>query len=180
MKYAYCLFVFLPLAAFAWNDWVPFAVDQHVRVQVPAAPTEVDLTKVADASATERQKVRLWTARDAEGVYQIARFANMDVPPDTAGRRAYYLYVIRGVLQREQGQLLARTTFPTAAGDGVEIKYRGLRRSTSTRRVKYSRSLVIGTVGYAFTFVPSDQQDSLGLAGNAPRRRFFDSITAQP
>jgi len=180
MKYAHCLLAFLPLVAFALNDWVPFAVDQRVRVQVPATPAEVDLAKVAGASASERHNTRLWTARDADGVYQIARFAHMAVRPDTAGRRSYYRDVVDGALQREQGELLARGSFPTVAGDGLEFKYRGRRRSTGTRVVKYSRSLVIGTTGYAFTFIPFDTQDSLGLAGDASRRRFFESIAAQP
>ena len=180
MEYALYLLACWPLAAFAWFDWTPFAVDQRVHMQLPAAPAEVDLATVPGASAAERHNTRLWTARDAEGVYQVARFAHMAVRPDTAGRRAYYRDVVDGALQREHGELLARGSFPTAAGDGLEFKYRARRRGTGTRVVKYSRSLVIGTTGYAFTFLPFDTQDSLGLAGNAARRRFFESITAQP
>jgi hypothetical protein len=168
----------LPLAAFVLADWQSFAVDEHLTVQLPGPPTERDLAKLAP----QLKGVQVWSAQDGTGMYLITRFAQtMDKPlQDTTALRSYYAGVISGQLRREEGHLLSRTFFATAGGSGVEYKYRGRHQGTGKQVIKYGRSLLLGAVGYSFAFVPADRVDSLGLAGNEQRRRFFDSIMVKP
>jgi hypothetical protein len=99
---------------------------------------------------------------------------------DTAGRRDYYAGVVQSVLHDEQGQPITRSYFSTPAGAGLELKYKGRHQVTGKQVIKYIRSLVVDSVGYSLNFIPTDQQDSLGIAGNEQRRRFFNSITVKP
>jgi len=171
----------MPLASVAFADWLPFAVDIHVAVQLPSKPTEIDLAKLMPAAA--RQHTRLWVLRAPEGVYMIMRLraGNERISQhDTAGRRNYYAGVMQAVLHDEQGQLITRSYFATPVGTGLEFKYKERHQSTGKQIVKYIRSLVVDSVGYSLNFIPTDAQDSLGIAGNDQRRRCFNSLVATP
>ena len=149
-------------------------------MQLPAAPTEADMSKFVPGSAAGR--TRLWKLYAPEGLYQVIRLSSKDIiaKHDTAARSSYYAGVLSSVLRNEQGRLLARTPFPTAGGEGVEFKYNAMHRGTGKRVIKYLRYLVVDSVSYSLNFIPADRQDSLGLAGNEQRRRFFDSIAVKP
>jgi hypothetical protein len=54
-----------PLVGFVFADWLPFAVDKHVTVQLPSQPTEVDFAKLAPGK--NFQHTRLWALRAPEG-----------------------------------------------------------------------------------------------------------------
>jgi len=179
MKKRYAL-ALLPLAAFSLLDWQPFAIDQHVAVQLPAPPTELDVAKLAPTLAAEH--TRLWTLRAPEGAYLVTRLPGAGAigKLDTAKRNAYYAGMISSILRNEKGQLLSRTPFPTAGGAGLELKYKGVHQLTGKRIIKYVRTLVLDSIGYSLIFIPTDRLDSLGLAGNEQRRRFFNSITVKP
>ena len=174
------LLLLLPLLPIAADTWQPFAVDQRVSLQLPAPPTEADLTKLIPGGKAGH--TRLWTLQAPEGLYQVLRIPSKGVIAklDTAGRNSYYAGVLSLVLRNEQGRLLARTPFPTAGGGGMEFKYNGVHRGTGKRVVKYSRYLVLDSIGYSLNFIPTDRLDSLGLAGNEQRRHFFNSIVVKP
>jgi hypothetical protein len=99
---------------------------------------------------------------------------------DTAQRQFFYDNVVKGALAEEkQAHLLKRTSFQTAGGSGIEIKYTALDARTGHQRVRYMRSLILDSIGYNLIFRPADLSDSLGLVDHAQRRRFFSSITVK-
>ena len=178
MKKVYLL-ALLPLLAFTLLDWQSFAVDKRLIVQLPAPPSEVNLAKVAPAQAAAH--ARMWALRAPEAIYLVMRLPTGFINKgDTASRSAYYAGVLSAVLQDERGQLVSRTSFPTAGGAGVEIKYKALSQFTGRRAIKYMRVLLADSIGYTLLFQPTDKQDSLGLGGAEQRRRFFSSITVKP
>lgn len=182
MKNPYVVTLLLvPFVSAAFAEWLPFPVDNHVSVQLPSHPTEIDLRKLMPAAAM--QHARLWALRAPEGVYMVMRLRigiGSITQRDTAGRRDYYAGVMQAVLHDEQGQPISRSYFSTPAGAGLELKYKGRHQATGKQVLKYIRSLVVDSVGYSLNFIPTDQQDSLGLAGNEQRRRFFNSLVATP
>lgn len=171
------LLPFLPIAA---DTWQSFAVDTRVTVQLPAPPTEADMAKLVPGGKAGR--TRLWMLQAPEGLYQVLRIPSKGTiaKQDTAARSSYYAGVLSSVLRNEQGRLLARTPFPTTGGVGMEFKYNGVHRGTGKRVIKYTRYLVLDSIGYSLNFIPADRLDSLGLAGNEQRRRFFNSIVVKP
>jgi hypothetical protein len=78
-----------------------------------------------------------------------------------------------------QGQLLTSTAFPTDAGPRLGYKYKTIRRSTSRHQIKRVRSLVVDSIAYAFNAIPTDQQDSPGLAGVEPGIRPYNSLATR-
>jgi hypothetical protein len=181
MKKPYLLALLLPLVSAAFADWLPFAIDKQVAVQLPSQPTEVDLAKLMPSN--NMQHTRMWALRAPEGIYMVLRLptgSGIISQRDTAGRRDYYAGVVQSVLHDEQGQPITRSYFSTPAGAGLELKYKGRHQVTGKQVIKYIRSLVVDSVGYSLNFIPTDQQDSLGIAGNEQRRRFFNSITVKP
>ncbi|MBG8554945.1 hypothetical protein [Hymenobacter guriensis] len=181
MKMPYhLLLVCIPLAAFTVTDWITFPIDDQVSVQLPSQPTHLDVNQLKNSSP---EKVRLFSAKDAAGTYFIVRLDASDSPStlDTkSSRQDFYEGMISGMLKNQQGILLSRTTFTTAAGEGVEIKYKAIDKGTGKMTVKYSRSLLVAKTSYSFNFLSQDRQDTTGVAGNEQRRRFFDSIVAKP
>lgn len=175
----YCLLL-LPLFAFAADTWQPFIVDSRVSVQLPAQPTELDFAKLAPTRKPDH--TRMWLVRTSEGTCQVMRLPNSSTisRSDTARRRAFYAGVLTSVMRNESGQLLLITPFPTPAGAGIEYKYKAIHKGTGKRVIKYTRFLLADSVGYSLNFTPADRQDSLGVAGNEQRRRFFNSITVKP
>jgi hypothetical protein len=183
MKQAYKLLLFLgglPLIAATLAEWIPFAVDERVSLQAPTQPTQLDLAKLAPGK--DMQHTRVWMVRATEGMYQVLRLPNKSSisRTDTAGRRAFYAGVFTSVIRNESAQFLSVTPFPTAGGAGMEYKYKGLHKGTGKRVIKYGRVLLVDSISYMLNFIPTDRQDSLGLAGAEQRRRFFNSITVKP
>lgn len=183
MKRAYKLLLpvlGLPLLAATLADWITFNIDKEVSIQTPTQPTEIDLAKLAPGK--NLQHTRVWALRATEGIYQVLRIPNTRSIPrtDTAGRRSFYAGVLASVVRNESAQLLSITPFPSAGGAGIEYKYKGLHKGTGKRVIKYGRVLLLDSIGYTLSFIPTDQQDSLGLAGAEQRRRFYNSITVKP
>ena len=146
-------------------------------MQLPAQPTEMDLSKLLPAAQLKDSKV--YTVKDDQGIYQVIKSAtamNAESIASDATRQLYYDGVISGLLARENGTLLARATFASAGGEGLEIKYESIHKGTGKQAVKYMRSLLVGATGYSFNFIPGDKQDSTGTSGNEQRRKFFNSI----
>jgi hypothetical protein len=171
------LFILLTfsLASFTAFDWQPFAVDQRVTVDLPAKPTEA---KAAPGKKVGR--TRVWMLQAPEGVYQIMRMPTGLAQADEAARNSFYEGLIAFTMRQEQGQLVLITAFPTDAGPSLEYKYRVVRKGTRRHLTKIVRTLVVDSVAYSLQFVPSDQQDSLGLAGATQRNRFYNSLAVKP
>jgi hypothetical protein len=79
------LLLLLPLLSFTVLDWQPFAVDQHVTVDLPAKPSEA---KAAPGKKVGR--TRAWILRASEGVYQIMRLPTGSARANEAARNSYY------------------------------------------------------------------------------------------
>ena len=130
------LLLLLTLLAFTAADtWQPFAIDQRVSVELPAPPTEADLAKLAGRSMGH---TRMWMLRIPGYTYQYMRLPlkrRIEIS-DSVGRRAYYAGVLTSVLRNEQGQLLSSAPFPTAAGPGIEYKFKAVHRGTGKRIIK--------------------------------------------
>lgn len=179
----------LSLAAFTLADWVTFALNEQVSVQLPAQPTELELSKTLSPeqaktlSPEQVQNNHVYVTKDAYGAYQVVQSATSLSAEKTAlaaTRAAFYQRILQGVLKHEHGTLVAQSPFPTAGGEGLEITYRHLRRGTGKPVLTVARHLLVGTTSYGFYFVSLDQQDSTGTSGNAQRRRFFESIEVKP
>ncbi len=169
------LLLLLPLLSFTTLDWQPFAVDQHVTVDLPAKPRE--------ANAVPGKKIgrnRAWMLPAPEGVYQIMRMPTGFAKADEAARNSYYERLIAFAMRNEQGQLESITAFPTAAGPSLEYKYRVLRPGTRQHLTRIVRTLVVDSVAYSLNFIPANQRDSLGLAGAAQRSHFYNSLVVKP
>jgi hypothetical protein len=179
MKLTRYLFL-LPLLAFAdSNTWQSFPVDKRLTVQLPAQATELQMLPTGQAPA----HTQTWVARAPEGLCVVMRvpIAYVIKQSDMAQRRVFYDQVVKGALAEEnQAHLLTRTSFQTAGGSGIEIKYTAVDARTGHQRVRYMRSLVVDSIGYNLLFRPADLSDSLGLVDYAQRRRFFSSITVRP
>lgn len=166
------------------DTWQPFAVDGQLTVQLPAAAKELDAGLLQNTTQFPAH-TRAWMARAPEGLYVVMRIpvsnAHRIAQQDTAQRRAFYQDVVRGALaEEEHAHLLKHSYFQTAGGSGVEIMYTAWDAVSGQRRVRYMRSLSLDSIGYNLIFRPTDKLDSTGTAGNAQRRRFFDSITVKP
>ncbi|MEJ7663517.1 MAG: hypothetical protein WKG07_30210 [Hymenobacter sp.] len=124
------------LAFPAADTWQSFAIDQHVAVQLPTQPTEMDLAKLAPGQNLNH--MRMWVARTPEGIYQVMRMpaATTISQTDTAKRRSFYAGMLSSFLRNEKGQLLSLTPFPTPAGAGIEFKYKAIHRGTGKHVIK--------------------------------------------
>lgn len=181
MKYAdrFALLITLPLLAFTQDSWVTQSFGDQLQVLLPGAAKEMGLAKLQG----NWTNTRMWMAGDAHALYQIMR---MQLPPqaglpkteDAESRRKFYDDVINGLLGTQvDATLLQRSTFPTAGGEGFEIKFRARHEYTHKLVVKYSRGLLVGNAGYSFNFSPRDLTDTVGTSAVEQRRRFFSSIT---
>ncbi|WP_375435031.1 hypothetical protein [uncultured Hymenobacter sp.] len=181
MKSVYIfLFACLPLVAFTCADWTTFSIDDQFAVQMPSQPKETDLGK---ASTKIPQTIKVFSAQDAAGTYMLMRLAATDPQANMqseSSRTAFYDGLINGLLRGQNGVLLSRTTFSTAGGEGVDVKYRGLDKGTGKMGIKYSRTLVLGAVAYSLSFYSQDRQDTTGISGSESRKKFFESIVAKP
>jgi hypothetical protein len=175
-----------PLLAFATDTWRPFVVDKMLTVQLPAAATEVNLSKLLPLDQTQRIPVytRMWVVRTKEGMCGIMRIPNPDKlrinKNDTAQRRAFYERVERSALIEANARLLTHTTFSTAGNTGIEFKYLAPNESSGQYNVSYTRSLVLDSVSYSLIFRPANPTDLSGRSGAEQRRRFFNSIIVKP
>ena len=146
-----------------------------MTVDLPAKPTE--------AKAVPGKKVgrnRAWMLQAPEGVYQIMRMPTSLARADEAARNSYYEKLIAHTMQKEQGQLVLITAFPSDAGPSLEYKYRVARPGTRKHVTKIVRALVVDSVAYLLHFIPADQRDSLGVAGTEQRNRFYNSLVVKP
>ena len=168
------LLLLLPLLSFTILDWQPFAVDKRVTVELPTKPTEAKA-----ALGKKVGRTRAWMLRAPEGVYQIMRMPTGLARADEAARNSYYESLISYTMKEEQGQLLLITAFPTDAGPSLEYKYRVIRPGTRQHVTKIVRTLVVDSVAYSLNFIPTDKQDSLGLAGAEQRNRFYNSLAVK-
>jgi hypothetical protein len=175
----------LPLFAATVADvWQSFAVDKILTVQMPAKAAELNMTELLRTGQAPA-RTRTWVAQASEGLCVVMRIPTANAQrikqSDAAHRQVFYKDVVRGALAVENHAfLLKRTSFQTAGGDGIEIKYTALNARTGRRRVRYMRSLVVDSIGYNFIFRPANLSDSLGLVDYTQRRRFFNSITVKP
>lgn len=177
MKTYITLLAALPLVAFVAADWQRFSVDEQISVTLPVQPTEVDLSKTLPPEKLKDTKVLV--CKDSYGTYQIIK-SGTGIAIEGAGseesRQSFNEGMISSLLKNQQGTLISTTPFKTSAGDGIEIKFKGVTRATGKRVIKVTRSLLIGSVSYSFNFIPADQADSTGTSGNEQRQQFFNSI----
>jgi hypothetical protein len=179
MKKRYFL-ALLPLVAFSLSDWQVFSIDNHVTVQVPTQPEEMDLAKVG--LADKKAMMSIFNARDAEAFYQIIKVTDLGIesgPTEVTERQKFYTGVVKGLLNQQGGALLERTAFKTAAGEGIEIKYKAFDKRLGKQAIRYCRSLLAGKTSYSFNFITLDS-DTTGTSGAEQRRRYFNSITVKP
>ncbi len=168
----------------ALSDWQTVAVDEYVTVQLPEQPKLVDVSGMPFPSPATRQvatspSVRVLSAKDKSGVYGI--IVNSEALPIDLKRPiepdSFYNQGIRNVLQREHSTLLARSTFLTPAGKGVEVKFSSRPSSTNQVLIQHLRTILVGRASYTFSFLAHDDN---AASATAQRRRFFDSITVKP
>lgn len=174
-KHGLLLILFL---ASGWScsgqqPWRTRAVDKRVRVQVPGELQELAPGALGLSPAAGQ---RVWGAEDAAGMYLVIR----QTPGPITNRERYYEGLIRGVLGRAHGELLARSTFPTQGGNGIEIVFKARDPNTGKSFVQYSRSVLVEHCTYSLSFVSRDEHDSTGRSGAEKRRKFFDSIAVTP
>ena len=178
------LHVLLFLPACTSPDWKAYEVDQHVTVQLPRQPVPINLAGMHFASPATQQTaassgVRALNTSDSACTYGIiinseALAANLSQPvvPDS-----FYNQGIRNVLQRQHVRLLVRSTFMTAAGPGIEVKF-GPASATSSAAGQYIRTVLVGRACYTFIFHSRDKEIELNTIEQ--RRRFFNSIVVKP
>jgi hypothetical protein len=168
----------LPFLATGWScsqqqPWLTRVVDERVVVQVPAELQELAPENLG-MPPTARQI--MWGAEDAEGMYLVLR----QTPGHINNRERYYEGLVKGVLRSAHGELLARSTFPTRGGNGIELMFKARDPNSGKSVVQYSRSVLVDSCTYSFSFVSRNEQDSTGASGMDSRRRFFESITVTP
>ena len=160
MKKYLTFLAFLPLASFTTIDWQIFPVDEQISVKLPIQPTEADLSKILPPEKLKDTKVLV--CKDAYGTYQIIKFVTAMSTESAVlqeSRQSFNEGMISSLLKNQQGTLISTTPFKTSAGDGIEIKFKGVTKATGKRVIKLTRSLLIGNVSYAFNFIPTDQAD---------------------
>ena len=155
------------------QPWRARAVDKQVRVQVPGELQELAPGALGLSPAAGQ---RVWRAEDAAGMYLVIR----QTPGPITNRGRYYEGLVRGVLGRTHGELLARSTFPTRGGNGIEIVFKAHDPNSGKCFVQYSRSVLVEHCIYNFSFISRDENDSTGRSGAEKRRKFFDSIAVTP
>jgi hypothetical protein len=178
MKHARLL-ALLSLTSCTSPDWPTVAIDEHLKVRLPEAPTTVRLRGMRfDSPATQETanspSVRAMFTSDRAGTYGIiinraALSTDLQQPvvPDS-----FYNQGVRNVLQREHGRLLARSAFVTPAGKGIEVKFLLPNQS----EVQYVRMVLVGRASYTCTFQPRKGQDAQTAE---QRRRFLESISVK-
>ncbi|MDO7884285.1 hypothetical protein [Hymenobacter cheonanensis] len=183
MKKAYML-ALLFLASCALSDWQTFAVDKHVTVQLPEQPKLVDVSGMPFPSSATRQiatspSVRVFSAKGNSCVYGIIVNSNAlpAVPRQPFERDLFYTNGIQNVLEREHNALLARSTFFTRAGKGVEVTFSNKSSSTNQVFIQHLRTVLVGRASYTFSFLARDDN---AASATEQRHRFFNSITVKP
>jgi hypothetical protein len=179
-RYAFLLLcTALPILGFALENWNTYSLDNQFSLQLPAPPQEIDLAK----QGLQQPDMRVFIASDKVGLYQIIR---MQVAPDKSDvvasstyRQDFYDGFARTMVSDMQGKLLARTTFSSPAGDGIEIKIRAPHKATGLKTIKYSRALLVNNVCYGLNFLPRDLQDTAGVSGQQERKQFFTGFTVK-
>jgi hypothetical protein len=168
----------LPFLTASWScseqqPWLTRVVDKRVVVQVPA-----ELQELAPENLGMRPKPgqAIWGAEDTEGMYLVFR----QTPGHITNRERYYEGLIIGILRSAHGELLERSTFPTKGGKGIELMFKARDPNSGKSTVKYSRSVLVDSCTYSFSFVSRNEEDSTGTSGMNSRRRFFESITVAP
>ena len=180
MKKHLVLLASLPLTAFVVADWQTFSVDEQISVRLPVQPTEVDLSKMLPPE--KLKDTRVLASKDSYGTYQIIKSVtgmSAESAASQESRQSFNEGVISSLLKNQQGTLISTTPFKTSAGDGIEIKFKGVTKATGKRVIKVTRNLLIGSVSYSFNFIPTDQVDSTGTSGNGQRQQFFNSIAVK-
>ena len=174
MKKAYLL---APLFLLSCTDldWRPIVVDEHITVQLPEQPKQVDAAQLQSRGLKLAMQVV-----GEQGVYTVlSKAPNFSLKPMTQARRdSFYNQGLRDALaSRRAGVLLANSSFSTPAGDGREFVIRGSSALAPRRMTYFMRVLLIDRVAYSFGFGALDQEDS---TKNKDARRFLNSITVKP
>lgn len=158
------------------RPWVRVDVDTHVEAQLPNTPQVLGM-------ATDKQQGKLYSTTDDVALYQILRMTFTDSTASFAGpqaRQDFYNDAARTLLHNQQGSLLVhRRSFATRAGEGMELEFTALHQGTKERVTKYNRSLLVGRVGYSFSFIPHHGMAPLDRRTDEQRSRFFASITVK-
>ncbi|RZL16125.1 MAG: hypothetical protein EOO62_02170 [Hymenobacter sp.] len=165
--------------ACAAEAWQPLTVGR-VTILFPAAPTRINNRELAGLPPTARG----WMVRTPDGLFILlqTKLARPIGQQDTTKRRAIYDSISRQTLRISKGRVVQSTYFATAGGIGQELSYRYFNRYFGEPKPTtfFMRNVVVDSANYFLQYLPNDIGDSLGLAGAAPRRRFFHSITVQP
>lgn len=180
----YYLLALLPLCSCTQEDWVTYPVDQHLTVQLPMRPQTLNLKQMGVDKALKYKsldKLSALGAADEYGLYGIVinSAVSSNKSSQLIARDSLYNHGIQAMLRANPGSLLLkRTTFPSLAGNGVEVIASVIFKEKGTRALVFNRTLVVADKSYSFTFNPKGEQDS--ITGSAQRRRFFHSITVIP
>jgi hypothetical protein len=175
-------------AARALSGWITYHVDSHLSVQLPSQPVEKDWKQffankgtILSAEQIDQLKAtRIFGATDGVANYGIT-VANgiFSKPPSKHERTYFYNGAIKGLLLKEHGTLLQRSTFTVNGHEGVEISYIG-HKTTGEMVVKHQRALILDEAQYVLTVTPVGKSDSTGISVKEQRTKFFNSIAYQP
>lgn len=167
----------LPLVVWAFADWQSYSVDEHLSLHLPAPPQEVDLAK----HGIKVPGMRMFMTTDEVSIYQVTR---IELPTDKtefirtpADLQVFYNSMQQTMLSDIKGQLLASSEFHTAAGDGVELKFRAPFGGGTGKNIGYYRAVLAKNTAYCFMFIPRSLADSTSSRAAELRQRFFSSIT---
>jgi hypothetical protein len=168
----------------ALPGWITYQVDSHLSVQFPTQPTEKDWkqfyankgTILSAESLKKLEGMRIFSATDGVANYGVTIVNGIfSKPPNKHDRTYFYNGAIKGLLLKEHGTLLQRSTFTVSGHEGVEISYIG-HKTTGEMVVKHQRALLIDNAQYALTVTPVGQSDSTGMSVKEQRIKFFNSI----
>lgn len=172
------LFVFLLTSSFSANEWFDFAVDNQLTVGLPSQPkTQETNTKEADGFEQHLQSSIVY---DEFGRYDVSRddlSHESDNYLTSKGRKEWYSVGPMAEDAVNKAVLLKRSTFKLNGIDGVDYTYELPSSAYNTRTIKYMRHLLVGKIGYVFSFTPKH-----GFSEPCIEQKevFFNSIKLKP
>ncbi|RZJ61769.1 MAG: hypothetical protein EOO58_01385 [Hymenobacter sp.] len=168
------LLITLLITAFISDSWVEFAVDNSLSVNLPALPkTIVRDTVEPDGFAAH---LRLSVTYDMFGRYDVTRDDLNHESDDyltSKGRKEWYS---NGPIVEEavnKAALLKKSSFNINKIDGMDYVYDLPESESNQHTIKYMRHLLVGKVGYVFSFTP---KDGLNTPCEEQKKHFFNSI----
>lgn len=168
------LFLCLASCGSRGEKWDELPLDKQVSIQVPGVVKKQTLHKTLAPGRV--QTTNIFLSRDSKALYQAVTVHDSDSTIEMtspAARRSVYEDASRALLAGQMNSVLLKSSpFTTAAGTGIEIKFRAVHLGTGEMVTKYSRMLIVGRIAYSFGFTAEGKDPA-----DEERMRFFNSIS---